>query len=161
MTKRRNPSRQRLVICAICDAHFQTRHSQGKYCSLECRQEGERKHWRDYGVRNRDSRRILSKRIREQDPIKQQDRHRRYCQSDAGKLASKRNTKEQRRRWPEKYSARLEINKALKRGDLVRQPCRCGAADNVHAHHHDYKKPLDIEWLCAPCHRKEHPRETF
>ncbi len=25
----------------------------------------------------------------------------------------------------------------------------------LHAHHADYDKPLSVEWLCPPCHRKE------
>lgn len=159
MTKR-CPSKLRQVKCSICEVTFQTRHSMGKYCSLECRREGERGSWRSYSARNKTKRRELHRKIRQHDPQKQQDRHRVYNQSEAGRAASKRNTKEQIRRWPEKYRARQEVNKALKRGDLIRKACRCGSTNNVHAHHHDYSKPLDIEWMCRPCHQAEHdPRD--
>lgn len=33
---------------------------------------------------------------------------------------------------------------------------RCGTDKNVHGHHHDYSKPLDVEWLCSTCHGIEH-----
>src|SRR5688572_6263292 len=35
------------------------------------------------------------------------------------------------------------------------EPCKCGAMGQ-HRHHPDYSKPLEIVWLCAPCHRREH-----
>lgn len=66
---------------------------------------------------------------------------------------------------PEK--ARSIANKAIKSGILVRPiACtRCGsepglASDGrskIQAHHHDYSQPLDVEWLCAKCHRAETP----
>jgi len=49
--------------------------------------------------------------------------------------------------------------KALRDGVLLpADECeRCGAADTViHGHHPDYGRPLDVEWLCASCHSKEH-----
>ena len=28
---------------------------------------------------------------------------------------------------------------------------RCGCVNTLHAHHHDYSKPLEVEWLCTTC----------
>jgi hypothetical protein len=59
------------------------------------------------------------------------------------------------------------VRSALKNGVLVRpDTCqKCGdkpqkASDGrskIHAHHHDYDKPLDVEWLCSKCHRSVTP----
>ena len=32
----------------------------------------------------------------------------------------------------------------------------CGSNKNIQGHHPDYDKPLDVIWLCPPCHRLEH-----
>lgn len=48
------------------------------------------------------------------------------------------------------------VRNAVKTGKLVRQPCcRCGNPKTV-AHHEDYDKPLDVMWLCQPCHKQRH-----
>ncbi len=58
---------------------------------------------------------------------------------------------------PEKRAARHAVAYALKTGRLKRNPCeKCGSTKGLHAHHHDYSKPLDITWLCPTCHGKEH-----
>jgi hypothetical protein len=59
------------------------------------------------------------------------------------------------------------VRNAIKSGLLMRPDIcsKCGdkpalASDGrsrIHAHHHDYNRPLDVEWLCAKCHRKETP----
>lgn len=55
-----------------------------------------------------------------------------------------------------RYEARWAVNRAIAAGRLVRQPCaNCGAAKSQ-AHHSDYSKPLDVRWLCQPCHMKAH-----
>lgn len=56
----------------------------------------------------------------------------------------------------DKYTARTAVGNAIRDGRLVREPCgRCGATP-AQAHHHDYSKPLEVEWLCFKCHRAEH-----
>ena len=48
------------------------------------------------------------------------------------------------------------VARAIKHGTLIRQPCiRCGNEKSL-AHHEDYDFPLDVMWLCQPCHRKRH-----
>lgn len=60
-----------------------------------------------------------------------------------------------REKNPEKYKAQNAVNNAIRDGKLKRQPCRrCGR--KAHAHHHDYSKPLEVDWLCARHHAMEH-----
>lgn len=56
---------------------------------------------------------------------------------------------------PQKITAWSKANHAIKRGELVRQPCACGNTRSE-AHHEDYSKPLEVIWLCASCHGKLH-----
>lgn len=53
-----------------------------------------------------------------------------------------------------RVSARVRY--AIQRGALVRATaCEgCGASGGrIEAAHHDYQRPLDVQWLCVPCHR--------
>jgi hypothetical protein len=48
------------------------------------------------------------------------------------------------------------VARAIRNGSLFRLPCvRCGEAKSV-AHHEDYDKPLEVIWLCQPCHKQRH-----
>ena len=52
--------------------------------------------------------------------------------------------------------AHSSVARAIRSGALVRLPCcRCGEAKSI-AHHEDYDKPLEVVWLCQPCHKKRH-----
>lgn len=57
-----------------------------------------------------------------------------------------------------KEHAQAIARRAIQRGEITRpEACeRCQATGEVHAHHHDYSKPLDVEFLCRSCHRQEH-----
>jgi len=60
---------------------------------------------------------------------------------------------------PPQDKARDIVRRALKNGELVRQPCElCGSTANINAHHDNYSKPLAVRWLCRGCHMKEHSR---
>jgi hypothetical protein len=67
---------------------------------------------------------------------------------------------------PTKVKARRIAKEAVRTGRLEKpSDCsRCGA-ENVEprllqAHHPDYSKPLEVEWLCSMCHGGEHGRSA-
>ena len=64
--------------------------------------------------------------------------------------------RKQRKRHPEWTRAHNAVQKAKMRGKLFAQPCEICGATNVHAHHEDYSKPLDVIWLCPVHHRWIH-----
>lgn len=73
-----------------------------------------------------------------------------------------RQTAEYRERYqgqhPAKYKARNMVGNAVRDGKLVKaSECEsCGEKTRLHGHHDDYSKPLDVRWLCAPCHFEWH-----
>lgn len=53
-------------------------------------------------------------------------------------------------------SAHSSVARAIRNGSLFRLPCiKCGEQKSV-AHHEDYDKPLEVVWLCQPCHKQRH-----
>lgn len=57
---------------------------------------------------------------------------------------------------PIKAAARTAVHRAIRSGVLIRKPCKfCGSTAGVQAHHTDYSRPLDVEWVCFTCHRQE------
>jgi ribosomal protein S27AE len=63
---------------------------------------------------------------------------------------------------PERAAVYQAVAVAIRRGELVRpETCsQCTAPGNIHAHHADYAKPLDVRWLCASCHRLHHTQQA-
>lgn len=46
------------------------------------------------------------------------------------------------------------------RGALVKENCKMCGAEDTQMHHDDYNKPLEVTWLCRPCHLKHHQNEA-
>lgn len=56
-------------------------------------------------------------------------------------------------------NARSHANLAQKRGQITKRPCEdCGSLKSQ-KHHPDYTRPLDVIWLCRPCHTAQHRGE--
>jgi len=62
------------------------------------------------------------------------------------------------RRNPEKFKAHKTLERAVRRGNIIRpNSCvKCLRPCKPQAHHTDYSKPLFVMWLCRPCHLQEH-----
>ncbi len=64
-----------------------------------------------------------------------------------------------RKENPDKVVAHRELWRALSRGDITR-PQECSACGGehpwIHGHHMDYSRPLDVVWVCPPCHSVIH-----
>jgi hypothetical protein len=74
-----------------------------------------------------------------------------------GKIQKKKAISNYRERHPLKYAAKIMTTNAIRDGRLVRQPCEvCGGTDKIHAHHEDYTKPFDVNWLCMAHHVARH-----
>lgn len=62
-------------------------------------------------------------------------------------------------RWTDGITAhncRTRLNKAIRKGKIKRLPCeKCGSLPSE-AHHIDYKKALDVVWLCRKHHIDRH-----
>jgi hypothetical protein len=68
---------------------------------------------------------------------------------------------ENARRWraenPVAYKAQTAVSNAIRDGRIDRAPCAiCSSTQNVHGHHKDYNRRLDVVWLCARCHHRIH-----
>lgn len=63
-----------------------------------------------------------------------------------------------RARDPIKTAAYRAISNGLRDGKVFRQPCEVCGDTKVHAHHTDYSKPLEVQWLCEKHHLHAHHR---
>ena len=68
--------------------------------------------------------------------------------------------RKQRERHPEKFRARRALQHQVRVGTIIRPTvCPvCGGGGQIDAHHSDYSKPLDVEWMCKSCHGKGHQK---
>ncbi len=58
--------------------------------------------------------------------------------------------------YPEKWKCRRHTLEAVRCGKLEKLSCEvCGEA-KVQAHHTDYSKPLEVNWLCTKHHGEQH-----
>lgn len=93
---------------------------------------------------------VKSNRDKDIDRIRAYDRAR-------GSRQTSEYSKEYRLKFPLKYKAHVMIGNALRDGKIFKEPCQlCGTIENIHAHHDDYAKPLNVRWLCTVHHKQWH-----
>jgi hypothetical protein len=82
-----------------------------------------------------------------------------YNKSPRGRELKKGYTKKWLALNQVKRRAHIKVGNAVRDGKLEKATaCQvCGATERrLHGHHHDYSKPLDVVWVCPPCHREFH-----
>jgi hypothetical protein len=130
----------RLVPCDGCGKSFYMKwfNKFGKYwCSKKCKPVIDIEY-----KRNRD--RIAKKK---------------YYNTEKGGQIIRNLNKISREKNIEKVKARYIVRYHLKVGN-IKKPTRCSECHKkplkMEAHHEDYSKPLQVVWLCTPCHNKRH-----
>ena len=97
--------------------------------------------------------------------------HTAYCKDCYRKRNTTKERKEYNNRWKTengygktglpriKRNAKQRVLMAIKRGDLVRGLCEaCETDKDIHGHHDNYNKPLEVRWLCGKHHRELHAK---
>lgn len=80
---------------------------------------------------------------------------------------NRENLNEYQRKWyqknKEKRRAHVLLRRAVLKGIIERsQMCeKCKVIAKTDGHHTDYSKPLEVKWLCKPCHMRESPRTVI
>jgi hypothetical protein len=79
-----------------------------------------------------------------------------YQQTEQGREACNRAKRNWIQRHPKQRAAHIAVGNAIKAGRLVPTPCVVCGGEHVEGHHPDYDAPLDVVWLCIPCHEEAH-----
>ena len=90
----------------------------------------------------------------------QLDQMREWAKNNPEKLAEVKSQWQARN--PEKRQCHLSLASAIAKGTLVKSAsCQsCGTSEGrIQGHHPDYTKPIDVMWLCATCHSRQHRLE--
>lgn len=94
---------------------------------------------------------------RESEHPREYDR-KRYHQNPARRAHTAKVAAAWAAKYPERRKAQNAIHNAIRDGRLIKaDECKtCGSTGRLHGHHDDYSKPLDVRWLCVPCHARHH-----
>lgn len=77
------------------------------------------------------------------------------------KRCEKEDVAKRRREDPRKPRAHSAVARAIKIGELVREPCEVCGKEPAQAHHENYDRPLDVRWLCVRHHLVVCPSDRY
>jgi hypothetical protein len=84
----------------------------------------------------------------------------RYQQTSKGRATHAKADARYHRLHPNRRVARTAVDTAIAAGKLTRLPCMVCGNPKSEAHHDDYAKPLDVQWLCTKHHKDFHRSQT-
>jgi len=82
------------------------------------------------------------------------ERMRKLYKTRKGKLLITKANLKQNKKFKNKTRVRQILNYHLRMGHIVKPDncSMCGKVARLHGHHDDYFKPLEVKWVCSPCH---------
>lgn len=85
------------------------------------------------------------------------ERCRLYKKTDRGRKINEKHVKAWHAANRYKSNAQQKLRRAVKAGKIKKESCgRCRSTINIHGHHEDYSRPLNVVWLCPIHHRERH-----
>lgn len=96
--------------------------------------------YRDYRAKNRKKMRLYNKQYN----------------SNWRKDNGYHNENKWRKNNPEKVEAQKEVHRTLRKGIILKRACLMCNLTRTVAHHPNYKKPLQVVWVCKPHHHQIH-----
>jgi len=84
-----------------------------------------------------------------------------YIQTDSGKASRSRASIKYRENYPNAYKSKVTCGNAIRDKRLLKiANCETCGDPSKEAHHDDYNYPLQVRWLCIPCHKEWHRHNT-
>ena len=147
-----------IKICLYCGTNFspyRNRNSQ-KYCK-NCSKKANKEYKHNWYGANKQ--RILRNRKKYFQENKKEELERtkkwRLKNPEKTKIQRRKDAKIEGERYPEKIKARMEANNKIKISkNKMCEICKINKAENKH--HEDYTKPLEVMFVCIPCHNQLH-----
>lgn len=151
-----------IYTCKLCQA---TSDSVEFYKGVNCRcKECHKREVRLNRLERADQYREYEKMRYKRDP-QRAEFNKAWLKTEKGKASHARSVQARNEREPEKRAANLLLLRAVRSGRIVKplECSRCGEIPprrQLHGHHEDYARPLEVEWVCTKCHGLEHHGEA-
>ena len=168
------PTKKECELCGVSFAPSRFGPKPSRFCSKKCTD-------RDYYLANKEKIRAQTAKYQKEHPEQKRSynrRHKQKIRKDAERViqmreASRRSyakrTQADPDRWKRRFKedpefrkkilARAKLRYHVKKGHIQKKPCEGCGSNSAEAHHSDYDKPLEVEWLCHACHGVQHRKE--
>jgi hypothetical protein len=81
---------------------------------------------------------------------------RRYRDDPERKARANADAIARRKAYPAMARAHRHVAYHKRVGNITQESCEVCGREDTHAHHDDYRRALDVHWLCPPCHSARH-----